>query len=270
MQTVQSLDISTWPSVLMLVTFKIMCHMMYTYYSYGNWASRRPWYDCHCYNLHGHVGWLYVHVLTVVLVFVNSLLKLAWIMLGTLPRTVQVHKLNRAFWPRDSFACTACPVLQPHAIAVWYAPISTSFKACKILCCVNKWPGWTCPLSLFPSCIWFHCRNEPACDAASSVTVVVNGTFWNEVCRHASFAHCPQSTVHWVSASHCVWVCLSCCVHRSRQAECMAGWQAGLLVLVHSVLQQMHVETWWRLKFFIAHTHVHYTCMHVYRHHVIY
>jgi hypothetical protein len=29
--------------------------------------------------------------------------------------------------------------------------------------------------------------------------------------------------------------------HRSWQAECMAGWQAGLLVLVQSVLQHMHV-----------------------------
>jgi len=29
--------------------------------------------------------------------------------------------------------------------------------------------------------------------------------------------------------------------HRSWQAECMAGWQTGLLVLVQSVLQHMHV-----------------------------
>jgi len=29
--------------------------------------------------------------------------------------------------------------------------------------------------------------------------------------------------------------------HRSWQAECMAGWQAGLLVLVQSVLQQLRV-----------------------------
>ncbi len=40
----------------------------------------------------------------------------------------------------------------------------------------------------------------------------------------------------------CVWVCLSCSKHhRSWQAECMAGWQAGLLVLVQSVLQRLHV-----------------------------
>ncbi len=37
------------------------------------------------------------------------------------------------------------------------------------------------------------------------------------------------------------WALVQCAWAAIRQAECMAGWQAGLLVLVQSVLQQLHV-----------------------------